>query len=764
MKGKLRFAVSAALSGVIIGLPVVVQGQAAGTEPAPMHDGRYIIRVKAQDDGGARTGAPRDRTRLDRGRRKAEGAGGLVVTELEREGDVVALLTDDGARRLKDDPEVERIEPDYRRYPLAEIKPYGIPMVQADDTLFTVTHAANSYPGTMVCIIDSGYQSAHEDLVDGSLTGTGDVVTGTQNGGTGNWNEDSCGHGTHVAGTIAAIGGNDVGVVGVNGNGKLPLHIQKVFNGSSCAWTYTSTLVQALNNCVTAANNQGRKAVVSMSLGGSGSSTTENNAFQAAYDAGHLLVAAAGNGGNTAVSYPAGYASVMSVAAVDANRAKASFSQANADVEIAAPGVGTLSTTPFAPVNLKVGSSAWNGLAVSGAARTSASGPLVDGGTCSTAGSWAGSIVLCTRGTTSFATMNTNVRNGGGLGLIIANNVAGDPAFSLGTLVTSPIPAIGITDVDAVAARAAAGGAAILDNRIVVGNGYEYYSGTSMATPHVAGVAALIWSLQPTRSNVQVRQALTGSALDLGTTGRDTSFGFGLVQAKAAYDYLLNPPPLPVLDTDSGTLAFGNQGLYVTSTTRSVTVSNTGTITANLGIALSGTNATMFSRVTAVTNNCGTTLAAGASCTVAVAFRPTSTGAKVATLTITPTGGTAKTVSLTGTGIAGTITLTPTSRAFGNQAINTSSVAQVIQVANTSTNTAAVSMATTSGGNAFTLTGTNANQFQQSHNCPAVLAAGASCQVSVIFRPTTTGNKRASSRVAPAGVTARTASLTGTGT
>ena len=59
-----------------------------------------------------------------------------------------------------------------------------------------------------------------------------------------------------------------------------------------------------------------------------------------------LSIAAAGNGGSTKVSYPAGYASVVSVAAVDATEALATFSQRNADVELAAPGVSVLSTVP----------------------------------------------------------------------------------------------------------------------------------------------------------------------------------------------------------------------------------------------------------------------------------------------------------------------------------------------------------------------------------------------------------------------------------
>ena len=63
-----------------------------------------------------------------------------------------------------------------------------------------------------------------------------------------------------------------------------------------------------------------------------------------------------------------------------------------------------------------------------------------------------------------------------------------------------------------------------------------------MATPHVAGVAALIWSANPSWTNYQIREALDATAQDLGAPGYDTSFGWGLVQAKAALDELQNNP------------------------------------------------------------------------------------------------------------------------------------------------------------------------------------------------------------------------------
>jgi len=110
-------------------------------------------------------------------------------------------------------------------------------------------------------------------------------------------------------------------------------------------------------NCIAWTHARGAK-VISMSLGG-GASTTLQNAVAAAWENGgpngSVLVAAAGNDGNSTVNYPAGYAQVVSVAATDHNDAKASFSNTNADVEVAAPGVSVLSTRhPRRPVRRAV--------------------------------------------------------------------------------------------------------------------------------------------------------------------------------------------------------------------------------------------------------------------------------------------------------------------------------------------------------------------------------------------------------------------------
>jgi subtilisin family serine protease len=513
---------------------LTVSTAALAARPDGSADGRYI--VKFRDSLGAGAAAA---VRM---------AGGRVAVELGAQNAVAAYLPAAALEAMRNNPNVEYVEVDARRYPMAQSTPWGITAVQADDAVFTSSATAGD--GTMVCIIDSGYQMAHEDLagdVVGGAPSSGGLVTGTNDAGTGNWFEDSCGHGSHVAGTIAALD-NSVGVVGVNRNGRLRLHIEKVFDGAACGWAYSSTLVTALSRCQTAAANAGSRLVVSMSLGGSLSSRTENTAFQNAYDAGVLPIAAAGNDGNTRTSYPAGYASVMSVAAVDSTGTVATFSQQNADVEIAAPGVGVVSTTPFKPSTLTVGSNAYSGTTIEGAATASATGAVVNGGLCDSVGAWSGRVVLCQRGTISFADKVANVKSGGGVGAAIYNNVSGGFSGTLGTGVTSTIPAISLSLEDGEQIVASGlGQSGTVDTILAAGNGYESYDGTSMATPHVSGVAALVWSLNPTRTNADVRSALQSTALDKGVAGRDNAYGFGIVQAKAANARLSAPVTAPTL-------------------------------------------------------------------------------------------------------------------------------------------------------------------------------------------------------------------------
>ncbi|WP_313704340.1 S8 family serine peptidase [Massilia sp.] len=430
---------------------------------------------------------------------------------------------------LQNNPNVEYVEEDAKRYPLAltspstgtpyatgQLVPYGIKMVQADQ--LSDSAAANR----KVCIIDSGYDNSHEDL-------SGNTVTGEYDSGTGWWYTDENHHGTHVAGTIAAINNSGTGVVGVNANKQLKLHIVKVFGKD--AWAYSSTLSSAANKCKAAGAN-----VISMSLGGSMSNNTEKNTFASLEAAGILNIAAAGNDGNTRASYPAGYASVVSVAAVDENKQWATFSQYNSKVELAGPGVGVLSTVPMGAGQeavLTVGSTTYAPGAMEGSPVKTATAPLADfgiGDKVNTAVS--GKVCLIQRGTVDFAVKVSNCQNSGGVGAVVYNNVAGAFGGTLGTTVTN-IPSVTATDTEGAAMKAQLGQSATVGIRA---SNYAYYDGTSMATPHVSAVAALVWSYFPTCTAVQIRSSLGKSALDLGTAGRDTKYGFGLVQAKAAYD------------------------------------------------------------------------------------------------------------------------------------------------------------------------------------------------------------------------------------
>ena len=73
---------------------------------------------------------------------------------------------------------------------------------------------------------------------------------------------------------------------------------------------------------------------------------------------------------------------------------------------------------------------------------------------------------------------------------------------------------------------------------VLPASGYEAWNGTSMATPHVSGVAALLWGCHPGATNQVIRDTLNATAKDKGAPGRDTSYGYGIVQAKAAVEAL----------------------------------------------------------------------------------------------------------------------------------------------------------------------------------------------------------------------------------
>jgi FtsP/CotA-like multicopper oxidase with cupredoxin domain len=207
-------------------------------------------------------------------------------------------------------------------------------------------------------------------------------------------------------------------------------------------------------------------------------------------------------------------------------------------------------------------------------------------------------------------------------------------------------------------------------------------------------------------------------------------------------------------------LTFGS-ALNVRTPAQVVTLSNLGTASATLaGTALGGANPGQFARTT----TCGATLAAGASCTIGVTFRPTSSAPnpKTATLTVAATApAVSLVVSLSGTVLVPAMTIAPLSLAFGNQGRGTTSATRTVTV--TSSGLAPLVI------NGISLGGANPGQFTRTHNCPIGapgLAPAATCTVSVAFRPpafTALGGKSATLNinVAPPPVSQGVA-LTGT--
>jgi len=328
---------------------------------------------------------------------------GLTVTSEELE----LIKKHPNIENVDVDNEIFAFEKNLREEPGVdgrEFIPYGIRRV-LQDVDFWNDKIGDIKGAIKVCVADTGFDRSHEDLPK-------DYVDGIDAYGE-HWYEDGNSHGTHTSGTVAAVRDNGKGVVGVipdEKNGNFELLIGKAL-GASGAGTGSGVLA-AVQGCI----DQGAN-VVSMSLGCNSCYTNiENDFYKEKYEDGILIVAAAGNSGNTIYSYPASYDSVISVAAVDRRNNVAYFSQYNDQVEIAAPGVDVYSTVP--------------------------------------------------------------------------------------------------------------------DNK------YAFYSGTSMATPHVAAVLGLVWMYFPECSNAEMRKALAESAKSLGEGECNEYYGNGLVQAKDFYDTL----------------------------------------------------------------------------------------------------------------------------------------------------------------------------------------------------------------------------------
>jgi subtilisin len=345
---------------------------------------------------------------------------------------IAASIPEKAIDALQKNPNIRYVEPDGQVYALDDelddswgVKRIGAGLVHDND---------NKGYGVKIAIIDSGIDRSHGDL---AVVGGKSFVSYTEDF------DDDNGHGTHVAGIVAALD-DGIGVVGVAPAASL--YALKVLNEKGIG--YFSDVILAVQWCA----DNGIQ-VTNNSYGSSGDpGDTLKSAFDISASAGVLHVAAAGNSGNPPgrgdnIIYPARYESVIAVAATDQSDKRARFSSTGPDVELAAPGVSIYST--------------------------------------------------------------------------------------------------------------------------YIG-GYTTYSGTSMASPHVAGVAALVIT-SGTIDVLEVREKLQDTADDLGASGLDSLYGYGLIDAAEAADVsggIPDPPPaggtmhVDSIDMSSNEAAAGPNTFY----------------------------------------------------------------------------------------------------------------------------------------------------------------------------------------------------------
>jgi len=214
----------------------------------------------------------------------------------------------------------------------------------------------------------------------------------------------------------------------------------------------------------------------------------------------------------------------------------------------------------------------------------------------------------------------------------------------------------------------------------------------------------------------------------------------------------------PTASLSPTTLAFGSQAVGTTSSAQTSTLSNTGNAALSISsIRLTGANPGDFAQ----SNNCGGSVAAGASCTVSVTFIPAASGSFAASVTLTDNAtGSPQTATLSGTGGSTNpvVSLSTTTLSFGNEPIDEASSSQTITLSNTGS--AALSIT------GLAIAGANASDFAEiADTCGSSVAAGANCTIAVTFTPSLASAETASVTITDnAGGSPQSVSLSGTGT
>jgi serine protease len=453
-----------------------------------------------------------------------------------------ADLTPEEASALRRSADVRWVEPMVERRlhasavtPGSQMVPYGITQVHAPETWLA------RRPGQVnVAIIDSGIDRNHPELA-GSYMGGYHVINDNDDP------LDDVGHGTHVAGIVAAAN-NGYGVVGVAPGVKL--WGLKVVDEAGRG--FMEDVIIGLEWIIEKKKEIGGNWVVNMSLGGTTSSIAEHEAFTEARDAGLILVASSGNTSTAslpaAVEFPAAYPEVVAVGAVSETGARANFSNAGPELDFVAPGVRIVSSVLSGGTFVSY---------LRADDRIVTTKPLTGGKIGALTADYVyvgigeakdftsavqGKIALIKRGGDTFADKTRRAMAAGAVAVAFFNHNETNYAWTLHppedpTTKTVDWPiAVGMAkaDGDVLAARGSGLMTIAYDP-----DDYDLKSGTSMASPHVAGAIALLWTMAPDATPAQVVNALITTATDLGETGRDDLYGHGQIDIFAAAKMLV---------------------------------------------------------------------------------------------------------------------------------------------------------------------------------------------------------------------------------